>query len=172
MRSLSAALGTAFAGPVQRPGWLVSISFSTSTTRLSSLQDTTYGGQTYCAADVDVSRITLDQQAGIRGSLVLGNLDDSFGALVLGDGVADRQIAITAFDGGAVGTDADFVPVAVALGGRTRIDPAKVSIDLRSPVAYVSTPRAFINAAHGFTYLLPAGVEFKVGGQSYKIERG
>ena len=171
MRSLSSSLSTAFAGPVQRPGWLVSIQFSTSTTRLSSMQDTTYGGQTYYAADVDVSKVSLDQQGGIRGNLVLGNLDDGFGALVLGEGVADRQITITAFDAGAVGTDADFVPIAVAIGGRARIDPAKVSIDLRSPVAYVSTPRAFINAAHGFTYLLPAGVEFKIGGQTYKLER-
>lgn len=168
MKTLSAALQAAHAGVIQQPAWLVEIAFSTPL-RLSSHSDVTYGGNTYTAGAIDVSRVSV-AATRVGGSLVIGNADDLAGTLVLTEGVADRAIYIYGYDAAATDS-ADIVAMVSCVGGRAQVSTDRVVIDLRDSAEYTATPRQFVNQSAGFTYLLPAGASLKLNGQTYKIER-
>jgi hypothetical protein len=160
-------LQAAYAAPVQRPAWLVAIMFSTPI-RVSSYQTVTVSGYTWMQADVDVSRVSLST-TDIAGSIRIGNADDAFAAIVLAEGVAGRQIIIYGYDAAAA-ADADIVLLADCVGGRASVAPDYISIDVRESTAFASTPRTFVSAPT-FTYLIPAGTQFRVNGQTYRIDR-
>ena len=168
MITLSAALQAVHGGAIQKPAWLVEIGFSTPA-RLSSYGDLTYDSKSWTAADVDVSRVKVDATK-VAGEIVLGNADDSFSALILGEGVADKTIKIYGYDAGATAT-ADIVLLVQCAGGEARIGPARATIRLRDSAEYTASPRSFVNAASGFTYILPAGASLTINGQTYKVER-
>ena len=137
--------------------------------RLSSHGDVTYGGYTWSAYDVDVSRISVDA-VRVSGEVVIQNCDDVIGALVLTEGVADRTVQIYGYDAGATAT-ADIVHLITCAGGAASISDDRVSIGLRSSTEFTASPREFVNAAAGFTYLIPAGTQLRINGQTYKVDR-
>lgn len=168
MRTLSAALQSAHSGPVQRPAWLVEINFA-SVSRLSSYGTVSFGGYSWIGYDIDVSRIRVDAMS-VQGDIVIGNADDAFGATVLSEGVSDRRIRIYGYDAGATASG-DFELLADCVGGAATIDETHVRITVRDPGAYVSSPRTFVNAAAGFTNLLPEGARISINGQTWTLGR-
>ena len=170
MRTLSAALTAAYGGAVQRPAWLVSIGWSTPI-YLSSHGTVSFDSKTWTAADVNVGSVRIDA-ASVAGRLVLGNADDTYGALVLAEGASDKAIRIYGYDAGATAT-ADIVELVACVGGKAVVSPTQVEIELRDANAYVYAPRTFVVAAPGssFTYLMPAGTILNINSQSYRLER-
>lgn len=168
MITLSAALQAVHAGVIQKPAWLIEIGFS-SPVRLSSYGDLTYDSKNWTAADIDVSRVMVDATK-VSGQLVLGNADDAFSSVLLSEGAADKAISIYGYDAGATAT-ADVVLLVQCVGGEARIGRDRARIALRDSAEYTASPRSFVNAAGGFTYLLPAGASLTLNGQTYKVGR-
>ena len=168
MISLSAALQAAQGGVIQKPAWLIYLGFS-SPLRLSSFDEVSYDGNTWSAYDVDVSGIRIDV-ARIAGELVIQNADDAIGALILGEGVADKTVKVYGYDAGATATE-DVVHLVTCVGGSSSISHDRVTISLRSPASFTASPREFVNVASGFTYLIPIGTQLRINGQIYKVER-
>lgn len=167
MKALSTALTAALGGPVQQPALLVEIAFST-VRRWSSWDDLTWAGQTWTKEDVSLEGLEVGALT-VRGSLVLGNGDDSMAALVLAEGVTDRAIRLWGYDAAATGA-ADVVWLADAVGASVQILPASVRIDLRHPAEYLLTPRTFVSDA-SFGPLLPAGSVLKINGRDFQVSR-
>lgn len=169
MRTLSASLLTELGLTVTRPGYLVEIDFSTPL-RLSTLGDITYGGNDWLAADVQVRGISAEGSAHQSGALIFNNTWSDFGALVLNEGVADRAIRVLAVYAGAT---ADPVEVFNGVGDDAGFD-AKGRLTINLHAAQMRSafwPRARINAASGFTKIIPAGTRLTIGGQPYILER-
>lgn len=168
MRTLSADLISRHAGAVQQPAWLVEIAFS-SVLRLSSFDTVTVIGQTWTVADINVEGVRINGMS-ISGSLVFGNADDLFASYVLGEGVGGRAISIYGYDAAETDNE-DVVHVIDCVGGEASVTAEKIIIALRDAKDFSYSPRKFINAANGFTQLIPAGKSIKINGQTYIIER-
>ena len=168
MKTLTAALQAAHATAVQKPAWLVQINFSTPL-RWSSYDTVTYGGNSFDAGDVDVSRVRVGA-VDVDGSVVLGNADDTVAAMVLTEGIAGRAVSIYGYDAAATSSDDDFVLLVSGIAGRAVISGEKVSIELKESTAYSFTPRQYV-APPSFTYLMPAGAKITINGETYVIER-
>lgn len=168
MRTLSSPLASAHSGPVQRPALLVEMAFST-VQRWSSGGTISWGGNTWTAADVRVENLTVDALR-VSGTLVLGNLDDAIGALILAQGVQDKAITIYGYDAAATASG-DVVWLASAVGASAQITPRAASITLRHKSEFTSSPRTYVNAAAGFTQMLPAGTVLRINGIDLRLER-
>lgn len=170
MRTLSTPTLTEIVKTVTRPGYLVEIAFST-TVRISSRADVSWNNSTWLASDVQIDGIGSDGQGSQTGSLLLGNADNVFGALVLNEGVAGRAIKIWKFYEGAVAA-ADPVQVFGGWCDEAEIGLTEVRISLVSEsLQSLLSPRRFINRASGFSHLPSAGAIINWGGQAYKLER-
>jgi pSer/pThr/pTyr-binding forkhead associated (FHA) protein len=169
MRTLSSALSAALGAPVQRPAVLVEVGFFP-VQRWSSHATVTWNGQTWTARDVRVDGLQVGALS-VSGTLVLGNADDVAGTLALSQGVQDRTIRIWGYDAAATGL-ADVVPLLPeAVGATAQIGSREVRIGLRHRTEFVSSPRTFVNAAAGFTHLLPGGTVLRINGQAVKLDR-
>lgn len=168
MRSLSSPFSTALAAPVQRPGLLVSSGFST-VQRYSSGGTLSWNGNTWTAADVRVEGLSVDALR-VSGTLVIGNLDDAIGALILAQGIQDKAITIYGFDAAATAT-ADVVWLASAVGASAQLTHREARIALRHKSEFTHGPRTYVNAEAGFTQLLPAGTTLRINGIEMKLER-
>ena len=102
-----------------------------------------------------------------RTSRSIGNADRVMGALVLGEGVAERAIDIWAVWSGVVEPIHLFSGVGDEAQVAERVDIALVGEHQRT--AFL--PRRFINAASGFRTLLPAGTVVRIGQQTIRLER-
>lgn len=169
MRTLSAALQAAHAAPVQRPAWLVELSLS-APVRLSSYGTIGWDGQTWTAADVSVSGLRVGALE-VTGALVFGNADDTFGAMVLNEGMTDKRVRIWGYDAAATGA-ADPVLVCDAVGAGAEISESRVRVGLRDACEYMVAPRAVVSPAYGFNVFIPAGRTLTINGMSYTLERG
>ncbi|MEG1971121.1 MAG: hypothetical protein RR101_13505 [Burkholderiaceae bacterium] len=168
MRTLTAALTSALGAPVTRPAFLVQIDFSTPR-RWSTWANVMRGADWFYASDVRIEGLQVE--AGrVRGSLVVGNLDNVIGALVLNEGVSDRRIRVWGDDAGA-DTAADLVLLADAVGGAAQIAPAQVAIALRANTEFLVAPRLLVGPAAGINTLVPAGAVIKIAGVEYRLER-
>lgn len=172
MRTLHASLTAAYGAAVQRPAWLIEVTMA-STYRYCSFRQATWDSQTWLKMDVDVNGLRVGAMQ-VSGSLIFGNADDSFGALALTEGFADKRVRIWGFDA----TVADPlpvdlpVPVCDAVGGGVDIGPDKVRVQLRDATEYLIAPRAIVAPEFGFTQLLPAGRTLTINGISFMIQRG
>jgi hypothetical protein len=137
--------------------------------RLSSSSGGTFFGESWVSAAVDVRNVRVDGMS-VSGSISIGNADDLFAYSVLAEGAGGKAITIYGYDAGAV-ADNDFVRLVDCVGGEAEVDPDFIKIALRDSYEFTTTPRAYVNAASGFTYLIPAGKSIKVNGQTYTIER-
>lgn len=170
MRSLTSALQAAIGGPVQRPAWLVEITMTAVTLRLSSFGTLTWDGFTWTADDVDVSDLKVGALE-VSGRLVLGNIDDTYGAVFLNESPSDRPVRIWGYDAGATATGDPVLLVPDAVGGGAQFGTPEVSIGLRDRTEFLVGPRAIVSRAHGFNTLLPAGRTLVINGVSFKLER-
>jgi hypothetical protein len=166
MKTVPSGLATALAAPVQRPGLLVQIGYAP-VLRLSSRGAVTWGGQSWAAADMQVVGLQV-QPFSVSGTLVLGNMDGSAGAMALAQGVQDRLITIYAFDGGAT---SDATWLATAVGASAQVSPRDVRINLRHRCEFMASPRTYVNPQAGFTHLLPAGTVLRINGIDIRLDR-
>lgn len=166
MRTLSPELLAELALPVTAPGYLVRIAFAIPV-YLSTLGDIEWDGNTWLAADVRVAGLSIGERPGQRARLSIGNADRVMGALVLGEGVAERAIDIWAVWSGVVEPIHLFSGVGDEAQVAERVDIALVGEHQRT--AFL--PRRFINAASGFRTLLPAGTVVRIGQQTIRLER-
>ena len=168
MKSLSTALAAALGAPVQRPALLVEIAFS-GMVRWTSAAAITWNGYTWASRDIRLENL----QTGplrVSGTLVIGNADDEAGTLVLSQGVQDRAVRIWAYDAAATGaTDVVWLADAVAAGGQ--VTPSEVRIPLRHKADLLDSPRTYVNAAAGFTQLMPGGTVLRIAGIDMRLER-
>jgi hypothetical protein len=170
MKTLSSALLTELGLTITRPGHLVEIGFSVPL-RLSTLGEISWGGNTWIAADVQVSGIRSDGTLAQSGSLRFANTFDDFGAAILNEGIADRSIKVYAVYAGAPD---DAVLMFDGVGDEASWDAqGRVTIRLAQSATHTSFwPRRRINAASGFNHLIAAGTRITIGGQPYILERG
>ncbi len=168
MRSISSALAAALGAAVQRPAVLVEVHFSP-VLRLSSGPTITWGGYTWQAADIGLDALRVDAFR-ISGTLVLGNMSGSNGALAIGQGVQDRTIKVWAFDAAATASP-DVVWICQAQGSATRIDERDVRIALRHRCELITTPRTVVSASSGFNQRVAAGTVLRINGIDYRVER-
>jgi hypothetical protein len=168
MRTLSSALSTALAGPVQRPALLVQMAFGT-IQRWSSGETIGWNGNTWTAADVRVDSLAVEALR-VSGTLVLGNLDGVVGALILAQGVQDREIIIYGYDAAATATG-DVVWLATAVGASAQLTAREAQITLRHRSEFTASPRSYVNPAAGFNQLLPAGTVLRINGIDMRLER-
>jgi hypothetical protein len=169
MKSRSATLIAAQAGPMQRPGVLVEINFGT-TRRWSSAGTVAWNGHTWTAKHLRVDNL-LVQPLRVSGALVIGNEDDEIGTLVLSEGVQDRRIVLWGFDAAALADVADAVWLGEAVGGAVQVGAHEVRITLRHRTEFVESPRTYVNAAAGFNHMLPAGTVLRINGIDMRLER-
>lgn len=171
MRATTPAADSARRAIVTRPLYLIEISFSP-LTRISTNGEVTWGGYVWSGGQkVSVEGLTADNTGRQTGTVQIGNLDDLLGAMVLGQGVADRPIRIWSADGAALATD-DPELVFTGVIERADVDVTRVSLVLASGgsrSAYV--PRRVIGPETGFNLLQPAGTKIKVGKDTYTLER-
>lgn len=171
MRSLTAALTTAYGAPVQKPAWLVEITWSQSTSRLCSYATVTWNSESWTQEDVDVSGLRVGALS-ISGALVLNNATDVWGAAALTEGFTDKRIRIWGYDAGIATPDPnDPQLLADARGSGAQIDLDRVRVNLRDPCEYLSGPRAIVAPEFGFHTLLPAGRVLTINGISFVIAR-
>lgn len=166
MRTLSASLLAEQGLTVTRPGYLVSIAFSTPV-YLSTLGDITWNGHDWLATDLRVQGLAVDERGAQNGTLSLGNADLAFGTLVLSEGVAERAIVVYAVWAGVV----EPITLFSGYGDGCEVGD-RVSIDLAvTSRGATFSPRRFINAASGFATLIPAGTTLAGAAGSVTLER-
>jgi len=168
MKTLSSPLSTALSAPVQRPALLVSIGFAT-VQRYSSGGTLSWNGFTWTAADMRVEGLAVDALR-VGGTLVVGNLDDAIGALILSEGIQDKAITIYGYDAAATAT-ADVVWLADAVGAGAQLSAREARIALRHKSEFTTCPRTYVNASAGFNQLLPAGTVLRINGIDMLLER-
>ena len=169
MRTPSGPHTTALGAAVTRPAWLVQIDFA-SVRRWTSATALTWNSLSWTEADIRVEGLEVDALR-VSGSVVIGNLDDVIGALVLSEGIQDRAITIYSYDAAATAT-ADVQWLASAVGASADINARTVRIALRHRSEFVASPRTFANAAAGINTALPAGAVVRINGIDYQIDRG
>ncbi|RZI62325.1 MAG: hypothetical protein EOP37_03205 [Rubrivivax sp.] len=165
MKEVGIALAAALGRPVQRPAVFVEAQFST-VQRWTSGPTTTWNGNVWTSTDLDVQDL-LVQAYTLSGSLVLGNSKNEASALVINEGVVDRQFRIWAYD---LAAPTDVVVQCTALGGACDVGEQTLSITLRHPCDGMVSPRTFITAAD-FGSGLPDGATIRIAGIDYQINR-
>jgi hypothetical protein len=169
-RALSAALLTELGLSVTRPGYLIELGYS-STLRLSTMGDISWGGHAWSAADAKVSGIGQDGSGANTGTLQLGNIDDAFGSLVLNEGASDIAVAIHACYAGATAFG-DPVQIFEGVTNGAEIDSRKVTLQLVAQGnRTLYSPRVFVNKAAGFNFLQPAGTKIFANGETFVLSR-
>ena len=171
MRTLTPAADAALSTTITRPIALVEIAFSP-VSRLSTAGDVTWSGQVWSGGQrVAVSGLSADGSGNQSAQLQIGNADLAFGALELGQGVADRSVRIWTGDAGALGDD-DLTLAFSGVIASAEVTPESVTLSLAAQGSRtLFAPRRFIGASAGFSRLIPAGTQIKIGVTTYTLER-
>lgn len=168
MRTLSSTLITELGLTVTRPGYLVSVGFSTPQ-YYSTLGDVTWGGHTWTGTSLNVSGLKRSVGVARTASLAFADSDLSIGAIVLNEGIADREIRIYAVYAGAAD---DAVLELIAAGDACEITPKGVTLNVVGFSTHrVQMPRRYISADTGFNVLQPWGTPISINGQPYYLTR-
>lgn len=171
MRTLTPAADAALAATITRPIALIEIGFAP-TSRLSTAGDVTWSGYAWSGAQrVVVSGLSADGAGNQSARIEIGNADLAFGALVLGQGIADRPVKIWTGDAAAL-ADADLTLAFDGVIASAEVTDASVVMSLAAQGSRtLFSPRRFIGASAGFTRLIPAGTQIKIGATTYTLER-
>lgn len=171
MKTLSIASSAALSATITRPIALIEIGFAP-TSRLSTAGDVVWAGQAWSGAQrVAVSGLSADGSGSQSARLVIGNADLAFGALVLGQGVADRPVRIWTGDAAALADD-DLTLAFEGVIASAEVTPESVTMSLSAQGSRtLFAPRRFVGASAGFTRLIPAGTQIKIGSTTYTLER-
>lgn len=171
MRTLTPAADAALSATITRPIALVEIAFAP-TSRLSTAGDVTWAGYAWSGGQrVVVSGLSADGAGNQTARLEIGNADLAFGALVLGQGIADRAVRIWTGDAAALADD-DLTLAFDGVIASAEVTPAAVAMTLAAQGSRtLFAPRRFVGASSGFTRLIPAGTQIKIGATTYTLER-
>ena len=171
MRTLTPVADAALAATITRPIALVEIAFSLAS-RLSTAGDVTWAGYAWSGGQrVVVSGLSADGAGNQSARIEIGNADLAFGALVLGQGIADRPVRIWTGDAAAL-ADADLTLAFEGVIASAEVTPAAVTMTLAAQGSRtLYAPRRFVGASAGFTRLIPAGTQIKIGATTYTLER-
>ena len=172
MLTLSSALLTDLGLTVTRPGYLIELGYST-ILRLSTMGDISWNGQTWAAANVKVQGMAQDGSGSNDAAVILGNADNTYGALVLNEGAGEIAATVYVCYAGATAT-ADVVRRFYGVTDSADFSDDGMQITLRLVAqgnATLFSPRVFINKAAGFNFLQPAGTKITVGNETYVLER-
>ena len=170
-RTLSTPTSDASLSLVTRPGYLVEIGFE-EPLRLSSRGTVEVLGNTWTAWDVRVSGLAHDGgRPATAGQLVLGDSDQSITALVLGEGVAGKEVSVWRYFADAV-EEADPVRVFHGVAGSSSGGADRtVQIALVAREATVLfAPRRYMTSETGFHAIPAAGKKITVNGENYTLE--
>lgn len=170
-RSLSTPTSNASLVLVTQPGYLVEIGFETPL-RLSSRGDVAVLGNDWTAWDVRVAGMAHDgARPATSGSLTLGDHDQSITALVLGEGVAGREVSVWRYFAVAI-AEADPVRIFHGVaGGASGGAGRTVQIQLvarESTILYA--PRRYMTPETGFTGIPAAGKVLVFNGEKYILQ--
>lgn len=167
MRTLDAALITELGLTVTRPGYLVSIGFSTPQ-YFSTLGDVSFDSKTWYGASLKVEGLQRATKTGRTAMLRFGDSDHAIAALVLNEGIADRAISIYSVYAGA---PTHAVLELNAVGDACEIgDLVGISV-IEFATVKAKIPRRRISADTGFNYLIPSGSGIFSNGSVYWINR-
>lgn len=167
MRSLNAALITELGLTVTRPGYLVSVGFSTPQ-YYSTLGDISFDGKTWLGSSVRVEGLQRITKTGRAALLRFGDSDQAVSALALNEGVSDRVVQIYSVYAGApthAVLELSGVGDSVEIGTDTSISVVEFS------AARVMLPKRRIGKETGFNTLLPSGSGIWIGGSIYYLTR-
>lgn len=168
MIDLSAALSSALGRPVTNPGLLIRVEFSVP--RLwSSRGNVIWGGGTWQAKGIGDLSLEVDAFS-VSGSLVIDNRDGEIGSLVLSEGVYGRPVRIWGFDAEAT-NNPDVLWLCDAAGWEAEFGLDNLTIPLRDPGDFITSPRARVMPEWGFNSLMPSGAVIRINGYEYKLER-
>jgi hypothetical protein len=113
-----------------------------------------------------------DTGAVRSSSMTIANTDSAIGAIILGEGVADKAVSIYTIYAGALGagdTILEFLGVADA----AEVNATRATITFTGASTEASfCPRRRISRATGFNTIIPAGTTLMIGGTTYVLERG
>lgn len=171
MHATTPAADAALSATITRPIALIEIGFAP-VSRLSTRGDVSWGGHLWSGVQrVTVSGLSADGSGSQSARLEIGNTDLVFGALVLGQGVADRPVRIWAGDAAALADD-DLMLAFDGVIASAEVADASVVMSLTAQGSRtLYAPRRFVGASAGFTQLIPAGTQIKIGSTTYTLER-
>lgn len=171
MRAITPAADAALSATITQPIALVEVAFAP-VSRLSTRGDVSWGGHLWSGMQrVAVSGLSSDGSGSQSARVQIGNADLAFGAIVLGQGIADRPVKIWTGDAAAL-ADADLALAFEGVIASAEVTPAAVTMTLAAQGSRtLFAPRRFVGASAGFTRLIPAGTQIKIGATTYTLER-
>lgn len=170
MRSVTSGISSAIPAQGSFLGWLVAITVSTSqVVRLTSMDTNfAFGGNTFNAANISVPSMTWDGSVNRPASLVIGDPDLAYWALVLNLQLVDAPITLWQAYAGATGEGA---PLWTGRAGKCSRQGLTVQIDLANDAATAQAPRLRVQQLCNPLFLLPSGSTLHVGNQRWTINR-
>jgi hypothetical protein len=170
MRTLAGSTNSGVTATVTLPGYLIQIAFAT-TLRLSTRGTLTWNSQTWTAADVRLSGLSVDSsRSSLNGELAIGNADLAIGAQVLSEGVSGRAVIVWAFYGESPAL-ADPVKVFEGVANEAAIPevgPVRISLQQASGTT-LFCPRTYLTAANGFSFLPTEGQIITWNGETIRL---
>lgn len=173
MRTLSANLQTKVADDVTTPGFLVEIAFA-EPLKMSTRGTLDWGGSTWIGWPMELSSVVFDTATiGIGGTLNVGDFNGTLSALIMTEGIRDREIAVHKFYGDAPEADEAITMYAgVCDGAQISWRDGRVAIRVVQEGARTTyAPRRFITEDGGFHFLPADGTVFAWNRETYILER-
>ena len=171
MRTLSSNVEAASELRVTTPGYLVEIDFDPPLLLSSRGDVTSFLGQDWQAWDVSISGLGLDgQKPGQGGTLTLGDHDLSISSLVLGQGVAGRDVFVYRYFGDAVESEDDAVLVFQGVAGKASGGMSgrlQIALLVRE-TSVLFSPRRYMTSEL-FSAIPAAGETITFNGQKYTL---
>lgn len=169
-RTISPTLEAAIAATITSIGYLVFLDFPGLPTRWSNLGTVVWNGNTYNAADFQISGVSLGAEEPLsQASLRVQNLDNSAGALLLGNAVANVPVTIYQFSSGTLGaSDVPTIGTWEIAGAEIGLDFATISLRPdKARKLYAPTKR--VDPAFGLSMATPPGAVVQWGAEVYVL---
>jgi hypothetical protein len=168
MRILSPALIAELALTVTRPGYLVSVGFSTPQ-YYSTLGTVTWDGHTWLGTSIKVDGLQRTTKTGRDALLRFGDSDQAIAAIALNEGVTDRAIKIYSVYAGA---PSDAVLELSGAGDACEVNGDSTTISVAEfSTSRAMLPRRRVGKETGFNAMVPSGAGIWIGGQIYFLVR-
>jgi hypothetical protein len=169
-RSLSTRLTTEIGYTVTRPFFLVQITWSGSTSRLSTGGTVTYASQTWQGGTATVEALRTLPGGALEGQLSIGNTDNAIGALALANNLSSCAVVISVLYGTGPWTTGDAEQVFAGVLDGCQITPTRVTFGIvstgrrreHSPRIYCAPPLC--------NHLPPAGTKIAWAGEVYELQ--
>lgn len=169
---VSSAQQTAVSAAGTAPFYMVQIDMAATTLRFSSRGDVTWNGSIWVEQSLKVNGLGWDGTAMQTGSLDFQNVDNTFVAIVLSEGFADKRVRVWSADASALAAG-DPVLIFDGVGDDADGDTKKLTLMLTSSGSrYQYALRSFIAPENGFTALPPDGMIVVWGNETYELRVG